>query len=249
MAAQGFLLIASFLLVLFIIARPLGFGLARLINNTSLPGLAGVEHLLWRGLGISQQEMNWRQYLLAILVLNVLGLLVLFSMLMAQNLLPLNPQQLPGLSWDLALNTAVSFVTNTNWQSYAGETTLSYFSQMVGLTVQNFLSAATGIAVIFALARAFTRQSMNTLGNAWVDLVRITLWILLPIAFLIALFFIQQGVLQNVLPYQPMTTLEGGNSCCRWGPSPHRKRLRCLALTGAGSLTLTHHIRLKTLPR
>ncbi len=146
--------------------------------------------------------MNWRQYLLAILALNVLGLLVLFSMLMAQNLLPLNPQQLPGLSWDLALNTAVSFVTNTNWQSYAGETTLSYFSQMVGLTVQNFLSAATGIAVIFALARAFTRQSMNTLGNAWVDLVRITLWILLPIALLIALFFIQQGVLQNVLPYQ-----------------------------------------------
>ena len=123
MAAQGFLLIASFLLVLFVIARPLGFGLARLINNTSLPGLAGVEHMLWRSLGISQQEMNWRQYLLAILALNVLGLLVLFSMLMAQNLLPLNPQQLPGLSWDLALNTAVSFVTNTNWQSYAGETT------------------------------------------------------------------------------------------------------------------------------
>ena len=214
MAAQGFLLIASFLLVLFIIARPLGFGLARLINNTSLPGLAGVEHLLWRGLGISQQEMNWRQYLLAILALNVLGLLVLFSMLMAQNLLPLNPQQLPGLSWDLALNTAVSFVTNTNWQSYAGETTLSYFSQMVGLTVQNFLSAATGIAVIFALARAFTRQSMNTLGNAWVDLVRITLWILLPIALLIALFFIQQGVLQNVLPYQPITTLEGVKQVC-----------------------------------
>lgn len=148
MAAQGFLLIASFLLVLFVIARPLGFGLARLINNTPLPGLVGAEHLLWRGLGISQQEMNWRQYLLAILALNALGLLVLFSMLMAQNLLPLNPQQLPGLSWDLALNTAVSFVTNTNWQSYAGETTLSYFSQMAGLTVQNFLSAATGIAVI-----------------------------------------------------------------------------------------------------
>lgn len=128
--------------------QTVGFGLARLINNTSLPGTAGVESVLWRGLGISQQEMNWRQYLLAILALNVLGLLVLFSMLMAQNLLPLNPQQLPGLSWDLALNTAVSFVTNTNWQSYAGETTLSYFSQMVGLTVQNFLSAATGIAVI-----------------------------------------------------------------------------------------------------
>ncbi|MBP8542177.1 MULTISPECIES: potassium-transporting ATPase subunit KdpA [unclassified Citrobacter] len=234
MAAQGFLLIASFLLVLFVIARPLGFGLARLINNTSLPGLAGVEHLLWRGLGISQQEMNWRQYLLAILALNVLGLLVLFSMLMAQNLLPLNPQQLPGLSWDLALNTAVSFVTNTNWQSYAGETTLSYFSQMAGLTVQNFLSAATGIAVIFALTRAFTRQSMNTLGNAWVDLVRITLWILVPIALIITLFFIQQGTLQNLLPYQPITTLEGVKQLLPMGPVASQEAIKMLGTNGGG---------------
>lgn len=101
---------------------------------------------------------------------------------MMQAHLPLNPQQLPGLSWDLALNTAVSFVTNTNWQAYGGETTLSYFSQMVGLTVQNFASAATGIAVVFALIRGFARQSTTTLGNAWVDLMRITLYILLPIA-------------------------------------------------------------------
>lgn len=248
MAAQGFLLIASFLLVLFVIARPLGFGLARLINNTPLPGLVGAEHLLWRGLGISQQEMNWRQYLLAILALNALGLLVLFSMLMAQNLLPLNPQQLPGLSWDLALNTAVSFVTNTNWQSYAGETTLSYFSQMAGLTVQNFLSAATGIAVIFALTRAFTRQSMNTLGNAWVDLVRITLWILVPIALLIALFFIQQGTLQNILPYQPITTLEGVKQLLPMGPVASQEAIKMLGTNGGGSLTLTHRIRLKTQP-
>lgn len=121
-------------------------------------------------------------------------------MLLGQHYLPLNPQQLPGLSWDLALNTAVSFVTNTNWQSYSGETTLSYFSQMAGLTVQNFLSAASGIAVIFALIRAFTRQSMSTLGNAWVDLLRITLWVLVPVALLIALFFIQQGALQTFCP-------------------------------------------------
>ncbi|MEB2417943.1 potassium-transporting ATPase subunit KdpA [Citrobacter sp. R-1.5.2] len=234
MAAQGFLLIASFLLVLFIIARPLGFGLARLINNTSLPGLAGVERVLWRGLGISQQEMTWLHYLLAILALNILGLLILFAMLIAQNLLPLNPQQLPGLSWDLALNTAVSFVTNTNWQSYAGETTLSYFSQMAGLTVQNFLSAATGIAVIFALARAFTRQSMNTLGNAWVDLVRITLWILLPISLLIALFFIQQGALQNLLPYQAITTLEGAKQLLPMGPVASQEAIKMLGTNGGG---------------
>lgn len=121
----------------------------------------------------------------------------------------MNPQQLPCLSRHLALNTAVSFVTNTNWQSYAGETTLSYFSQMAGLTVQNFLSAASGIAVIFALTRAFARQNVSTLGNAWVDVTRITLWILVPVALIIALFFIQQGTLQNLLPYTLTPRLKG----------------------------------------
>lgn len=159
---------------------------------------------------------------------------MLFSLLMAQNLLPLNPQQLPGLSWHLALNTAVSFVTNTNWQSYSGETTLSYFSQMAGLTVQNFLSAATGIAVIFALIRAFTRQSMNTTGNAWVDLVRITLWILLPLSLLIALFFIQQGALQNLLPYQSFTTLEGVKQLLPMGPVASQEAIKMLGTNGGG---------------
>lgn len=130
MAAQGFLLIATFLLVLMVLARPLGSGLARLINDIPLPGTTGVERVLFRALGVSDREMNWKQYLCAILGLNMLGLAVLFFMLLGQHYLPLNPQQLPGLSWDLALNTAVSFVTNTNWQSYSGETTLSYFSQM-----------------------------------------------------------------------------------------------------------------------
>src|SRR5690606_8224863 len=155
MAAQAFLLIASFLLVLFILARPLGTWLARLINNVPLPGTDHIEKGIWHVLGIRDREMNWRQYLLAILLLSITVLVILFAMLMLQGILPLNPQQLPGLSWHLALNTAVSFVSNTNWQSYAGETTLSYFSQMAGLTVQNFLSAASGIAVIFALTRAF----------------------------------------------------------------------------------------------
>ncbi|HCD7252830.1 TPA: potassium-transporting ATPase subunit KdpA [Citrobacter farmeri] len=234
MAAQGFLLIASFLVILFVLARPLGAGLALLIGNNSLPGTAGIERLIWRGLGISSHEMNWKQYLLAILCLNVLGLVILFLMLMGQHLLPLNPQQLPGLSWHLALNTAVSFVANTNWQSYSGETTLSYFSQMAGLTVQNFLSAATGIAVVFALIRAFTRQSMSTLGNAWVDLVRITLWILCPIALVIALFFIQQGSLQNLLPYQPFTTLEGVQQLLPMGPVASQEAIKMLGTNGGG---------------
>ncbi len=234
MAAQGFLLIASFLLVLFLLARPLGTVLARMINGVPLPLVGGVENGLWRVLGIQNQEMNWRQYLLAILLLNVCGLFVLFAMLMLQGILPLNPQQLPGLSWHLALNTAVSFVTNTNWQSYAGETTLSYFSQMAGLTVQNFLSAASGIAVIFALTRAFARQKMNTLGNAWVDLTRITLWVLLPISLLIALFFIQQGTLQNLLPYSSYTSLEGVKQMLPMGPVASQEAIKMLGTNGGG---------------
>jgi len=234
MAASAFLLIASFLLVLLILAKPLGSGLARLIEGTPLPGLAGVERVIWQLSGVRQREMNWREYLLAILLLNMMGLAVLFSILMLQGALPFNPQQLPGLSWHLALNTAVSFVANTNWQSYAGETTLSYFSQMVGLTVQNFLSAATGIAVVFALIRAFARHSVNTLGNAWVDLTRITLWVLLPLALIIALFFIQQGALQNLMPYQPFTSLEGAKQLLPMGPVASQEAIKMLGTNGGG---------------
>lgn len=220
MAAQGFLLIAGFLLVLLVLARPLGMWLARMINGLPLPGVQALDAGLLRMLGIRTGEMDWRHYLLAILLLNGVGLAVLFAMLMLQGYLPLNPQQLPGLSWHLALNTAVSFVSNTNWQSYAGETTLSYFSQMAGLTVQNFLSAASGIAVIFALIRAFARQNVTTLGNAWVDLTRITLWVLLPLSLVIALLFIQQG---------------GCKTCCLISPSP-RWRGKAAAADGASGL-------------
>lgn len=234
MAAQAFLLVAGFLLVLFLLARPLGSLLAKLIAGQPLPGVGVVENLLWRGLGIDTREMSWRHYLLAILWLNLLGLALLFALLMLQGILPLNPQNLPGLSWHLALNTAISFVSNTNWQSYAGESTLSYFSQMVGLTVQNFLSAATGIAVVFALIRAFARRSMETLGNAWVDLTRITLWVLLPLALLIALFFIQQGTLQNLLPYQPYTSLEGVQHLMPMGPVASQEAIKMLGTNGGG---------------
>lgn len=234
MAAQAFLLIGVFLLVLFLLARPLGTLLASMINNVALPGVGTVEKGIWRALGITDREMNWRQYLLAIVLLNLSGLAFLFTLLMLQGILPLNPQGLPGLSWHLALNTAVSFVTNTNWQSYAGETTLSYLSQMVGLTVQNFLSAASGIAVMFALARAFARQSMGTLGNAWVDVTRITLWVLLPLSLLIALFFIQQGTLQNILPYTSYTSLEGVKQMLPMGPVASQEAIKMLGTNGGG---------------
>ncbi|MEO3989507.1 potassium-transporting ATPase subunit KdpA [Pseudocitrobacter cyperus] len=230
MAAQGFLLLASFLVVLLILARPLGKVLAGMIANTPLRG----ETVLWRTLGVSTDEMSWQRYALAILLLNLCGLVALFALLMLQGVLPLNPQGLPGLSWHLALNTAVSFVTNTNWQSYAGETTLSYLSQMAGLTVQNFLSAASGIAVLFALARAFARQRVSTLGNAWVDLLRITLWVLLPLSLLMALFLIQQGTLQNLLPYQHFTTLQGVSQQLPMGPVASQEAIKMIGTNGGG---------------
>ena len=234
MAAQGFLLIASFILLLMILARPLGTVLATMINDAPLPGLASIERGLWRAAGIRSQEMNWYQYLFAILLFNALGLLVLFTLLMFQGSLPLNPQHLPGLSWDLALNTAVSFVSNTNWQAYAGETTMSSLSQMAGLAVQNFFSAATGIAVIFALTRAYARQKVSTLGNAWVDLTRITLWLLLPISLLIALFFIQQGVPQSFSPNQGFTSLEGVRQMLPMGPVASQEAIKMLGTNGGG---------------
>ena len=234
MAAQGFLLIATFILLLMILARPLGTALATMINDMPLPGLAWIERGLWQAAGIRSQEMNWLQYLVAILLFNALGLAALFALLMFQGSLPLNPQHLPGLSWDLALNTAVSFVSNTNWQAYAGEATMSSLSQMAGLAVQNFLSAATGIAVIFALTRAYARQKVTALGNAWVDLTRITLWVLLPISLLIALFFIQQGVPQSLSPNQEFTSLEGVRQMLPLGPVASQEAIKMLGTNGGG---------------
>lgn len=235
MAASGFLLIASYLLILFILAKPLGTLLARLIEGGPIPFAGRIEPLLWGALGKSNtEEMGWKRYLLAILAFNAFGAVLLFAILLMQGHLPLNPQRLPGLSWHLALNTAVSFVSNTNWQAYSGETTLSYFSQMVGLTVQNFLSAATGIAVVFALIRAFARHSVTTLGNAWIDLTRITLYVLLPISLLIALFFISQGTLQNLSAYLPFTTVEGVHQVLPMGPVASQEAIKMLGTNGGG---------------
>ncbi|CNH15833.1 potassium-transporting ATPase subunit A [Yersinia thracica] len=234
MAASGFLLIASFMLVLLVLSRPLGSFLARLIEGEPFAPLQKIEAGLWCCSGVKNQEMNGWQYALAILSFNLLGVALLFALLMMQGAFPLNPENMPGLSWHLALNTAVSFVTNTNWQAYSGENTLSYLSQMAGLTVQNFLSAATGIAVAFALIRAFARHSANTLGNAWVDLVRITLYVLLPISLLIALVFVSQGVLQNLDSYLHITTLEGVKQTLPMGPVASQEAIKLLGTNGGG---------------
>lgn len=232
MASSAFLLIATFLAILLLLAQPLGTLLARFIADRPL--LPAVENTLWRLTGSGQREMRWQHYLLAILLFNLLGLLFLLALLMNQAALPLNPQQLPNLSWHLAVNTAVSFVTNTNWQSYGGESTLSYFSQMVGLTTQNFLSAATGIAVAFALIRGFTRRETQQLGNAWRDLTRITLWILLPGSLLLALFNLSQGVIQNMDGYQVFTTLEGVKQTLAMGPVASQEAIKMLGTNGGG---------------
>ncbi|NEG79755.1 potassium-transporting ATPase subunit KdpA [Pantoea agglomerans] len=232
MAANAFLLIAFYLLLLMVLAQPLGRGLASLVADK--PVFARLEAPLWRLLGAQQSDMRWPHYLLAILLFNALGFVVLLAILLMQGALPLNPQQLPGLSWHLALNTAVSFVTNTNWQSYSGESTLSYFSQMVGLTVQNFLSAATGIAVAFALIRGFANRSSATLGNAWRDLTRITLFVLLPISLLMALFFVSQGSIQNFAPYHSFSTLEGVQQTLSMGPVASQEAIKMLGTNGGG---------------
>jgi K+-transporting ATPase ATPase A chain len=234
MAASAFLLIASFMLVLLLLARPLGGFIARLIEGEPLPVLRHFESAIWRCCGSDTAEMNWWQYALAIMWFNILGLVLLFVLLMAQGSLPLNPQGFAGLSWDLAFNTAVSFVTNTNWQAYSGENTLNYLSQMVGLTVQNFLSAATGIAVAFALIRAFARRSSATIGNAWIDILRITLYVLLPLSLIIALFFVSQGSLQNLLPYLHLNTLEGAQQTLPMGPVASQEAIKMLGTNGGG---------------
>ena len=215
-----------------VLAQPLGRLLALLVADKPL--LARSERVLWRLAGVDGAAMRWPHYLLAILLFNALGFALLLAMLMGQGALPLNPQHLPGLSWDLALNTAISFVTNTNWQAYAGESTLSYFSQMAGLTVQNFLSAATGIAVAFALMRGFANRSLETLGNAWRDLTRITVYVLLPISLLMALFFVSQGSIQNFEPYHAFTTLEGAQQTLSLGPVASQEAIKMLGTNGGG---------------
>jgi potassium-transporting ATPase potassium-binding subunit len=173
------------------------------------PVLHPFERIIYKVSGIGpDNEMSWKQYFLAVLLFNVVGLLSLWVMQMTQAWLPLNPQHLPNVPWDLALNTAISFITNTNWQAYPGETTMSYFTQMAGLAVHNFLSAATGISILLALARGIKRASAKTLGNFWVDLTRSVLYVLLPLSIIVAVILVSQGVVQTFKPYANANLVE-----------------------------------------
>ena len=207
---HAWLLLGLFMTALLLLVRPLGIHISRVMmmeHHATL--VSGFEAALFRVCGIRRdEEMGWLKYALALLLFNGLGLLAVYALQRLQLWLPLNPQEMVNVSPDSSFNTAVSFVTNTNWQGYAGESTMGYLVQMLGLTVQNFLSAATGIAVAIALVRGFARHSAAGIGNAWADLFRVTAWILLPLSLVFALFLASQGVIQNFAAYQEVTTLE-----------------------------------------
>jgi K+-transporting ATPase ATPase A chain len=201
-----------FIVVLLALVKPLGAFMARVFQgerNFLSPVLTPCEYLLYRISGVNKdEEMDWKRYARSMLVFNMVLFVALFAILRLQHLLPLNPQKLPAFSWQLALNTAISFVTNTNWQNYSGELTAGYFTQMAGLAVHNFVSAATGMAVVIALIRGFVRRKTSTLGNFWVDMTRSILYILLPISLVVALALVSQGVIQNFNAYKTVPLVQ-----------------------------------------
>jgi K+-transporting ATPase ATPase A chain len=215
MSGQAWFMLALFLVLLIAFALPLSAYMTRISDArhagyTPIGGWIGrFERLLYRAAGVDEsQDMSWTRYAVALLLFNVVGALAVYLLQRVQLWLPLNPQHLANVSADSAFNTAVSFATNTNWQGYAGESTMSYLTQMLALSVQNFLSAATGIAVAFALIRGFARRSAQGIGNFWVDLTRSTLYVLLPLSLCVAVFFVSQGVIQNFDSYTRATTIE-----------------------------------------
>jgi potassium-transporting ATPase potassium-binding subunit len=213
MQASGWLQLAFYVVVLALITKLMGLYLLRVLDTNGKtwldPVLRPLERGTYRAMGVDpNKEHDWKQYTLAMLLFSLVGCLFTYAILRLQYFLPLNPQKLAGVSPDCSFNTATSFTTNTNWQSYAGESTMSYFSQMVGLTFHNFVSAATGIAIAAALVRGIARHSAHTLGNFWVDLVRVTYYLLLPICLVFAVFLVSQGMIDNFKPYTKAALVE-----------------------------------------
>ena len=230
MTIAGWTLILVFVALIVTLAKPARALLFRLYDDRPLPLEAG----LYRFAGTGPREQSWIAYAAAVLAFNTAGIVLLFVILKLQSALPLNPQGFDGMESWLALNTAVSFVTNTNWQNYGGETTLSHFSQMAGLTVQNFLSAATGIAVAFAFIRAFARSSVATLGNFWVDMTRVTLYLLLPACIVLTIAYVAMGVPQTLAASATATTVEGAQQTIALGPVASQLAIKMLGTNGGG---------------
>ena len=238
MNSHDVLLIVAFLALVLVPAPFLGRFYYKVMEGQRTflsPIFLPVERAIYRVCGIHpDDEQNWKSYTLALLAFNLAGLALLFAILLLQGGLPLNPQHLPGLEWTLAFNTAVSFVTNTNWQAYSGEASLSYLSQMLGLTVQNFVSAAVGLAVLVALARGISRKSTSNLGNFWVDLTRATLYGLIPLCLLLALLLVWQGVPQTFLDYAHALTVQGADQSIPLGPAASQIAIKQLGTNGGG---------------
>lgn len=238
MTLMGWFQILIFYGLLLLAVKPLGAYMARVYlgDRTGLTFvLKPIERLLYRLAGVqADNEMSWKGYALAVLAFSLVGILFLYLLQRLQHLLPLNPLGFGSVAPDLALNTAVSFVTNTNWQAYGGETTMSFLIQMVGLTVQNFLSAASGMAVLVALIRALARSQAQTVGNFWVDLTRGTLYILLPLSILVALLLVASGTVQTLMPNVRVSTLQGGEQVIALGPAASQVAIKHLGTNGGG---------------
>ena len=238
MTFEGWILILGFVGILLALTKPVGMWLFALYEGRRTPihaVLGPVETGFYKLSGIDpKQEQSWRRYALHMIVFNAVLMALTYAVLRLQGVLPGNPQGLAGLSPHLAFNTAISFTANTNWQSYAGETTMSNFSQMFGLTIHNFLSAATGIALAFALFRGFARRSSATIGNFWADMTRVTLYVLLPICVVVTIFYIASGVPQTMAGTVDITTLEGLKQTLTLGPVASQEAIKMLGTNGGG---------------
>ncbi|MBV9786361.1 MAG: potassium-transporting ATPase subunit KdpA [Acidisphaera sp.] len=238
MTINGWVQIALYCVLLTLLVKPFGGYMTRVFNGERTllaPVLRPVEHALYRLCGVrEQEEQHWVIYAVAMLLFSLAGFLSLYALQRLQALLPFNPQGMSAVGTDLAFNTSISFVTNTNWQSYTPESTMSYLVQMAGLTVHNFVSAATGIALALALIRGFARRSAHTVGNFWVDLTRCTLYILMPVSIVIGLFFVWQGMPQNLHAYTEATTLEGAKQIIAQGPVASQEVIKVFGTNGGG---------------
>lgn len=234
MTSNTFYTLAVFAIVLLIITKPIGLWLTPIAQGRAPAVVDAIDRRLISVLAPSGREESWQRYAISLLTFNTLGLIFLYVLQRIQGWLPLNPQGFEGVAPDQAFNTAVSFVTNTNWQSYGGEMTMSYLTQMLGMGVQNFLSAATGIAVAFALMRGFSRHESSTIGCFAHDVIRITLWVLLPMCLTYALFLVSQGVIQNMSDYLTVTTLAGDSQSIAMGPVASQEAVKLLGTNGGG---------------
>ena len=236
--AQGWLQIAVFLAVLIALVKPVGIYMARVFSNQRVflsPVVGPIERITYRALRVRPDEgQDWKGYARSLIVFSLLSWIALYLILRTQGAQPFNPQGFHSAPWDLNFNTASSFVTNTNWQYYGGEATLTYFAQMAGLAVQNFVSAAVGIAVVVALIRGIVARSGREIGNFWQDLIRVLLYVLLPVSIVAALFLVSQGVIQNLDHYTVIHTLSGGTQTLAQGPVASQEAIKELGTNGGG---------------